>query len=92
MLSCVIFDNSTSNSADTTNWFINDNPRAPTAVSSDMTGNTRDGDVVTSVLTIENVSLIDNGTEYFCSPAFGIRSYVGMISVAGNVHIISYCR
>ena len=57
-----------------------------------MISNTRDGDVVTSVLTIESVSLNDNGNGYFCVPSFPIASYIGVISVAGNVHIISYCR
>ena len=90
MLSCVIFDNSTNNAADATGWFNNGNP--PIAVSSNMINNTRDGDVVTSVLTIESVSLNDNGNGYFCVPSFPIESYIGVISVAGNVHIISYCR
>ena len=85
MLSCILFDNSTNNAADTTKWFINGNP--PAALSSTIVANTRDGDVVTSVLTIESVSLNDNGNEYFCFPTPGIESYVGVVSVAGNVHI-----
>ena len=81
-MSCVIFDNSNNNAADTTNWFIDgDNP--PAAVPDTMISNSRVDDVVTSILTIENVSLNDNGTEYICSPAIRIESYVGMISVAG---------
>ena len=83
MLSCVVFDNSTSNSADTTSWFINNNP--PAAVPPSMINNTRDGDVVTSVLTIESVSLNDNDTGYLCSPSLRIESYVGVILVAGKV-------
>ena len=90
VLSCVIFDNSTNNAADTTRWFAIGDP--PAAIPRNLVVNTRDGDVVTSVLTIESVSLNDNGNGYFCSPAFNNPSYVGMISVAGNVHIISYCR
>ena len=82
VLSCVAFDNSTHNAADTTSWFTDDNP--PAAVSFNMINNTRDGDVVTSVLTIEIVSLNDNGNGYFCSPAFGVSSSVGVISVAGG--------
>ena len=81
-MSCVIFDNSTNNAADTTSWFRDSNP--PAVVLSNMINNIRDGDVVTSVLTIENVSLNDNGNGYFCSPAFGIGSDVGVISVAGE--------
>ena len=90
VLNCVVFDNSTNNAADTTSWFTG-NPTF--AVSSNMINNTRDGDVVTSVLTIESVSLNDNGDGYFCSPAFGIGSDVGVISVAGeyeHLHVFTY--
>ena len=80
VLSCVVFD--TSNFADTTSWFTNDNP--PVRVPDNIINNTRDGDVVTSVLTIESVSLNDNGNGYFCFPIFGIESSVGVISVAGE--------
>ena len=55
VLSCVIFDNTTNNASDTTGWLTGDNP--PAAVPPNMINNTRDGDVVTSVLTIEDVSL-----------------------------------
>ena len=81
VLSCVICDNSTNNAADTTGWFTNDNH--PAAVPN-MINNTRDGDVVTSVLTIENVSLNDNGNGYFCLSAYGTKSDTGVISVAGK--------
>ena len=90
-MSCVIFDNSTYNAADTTNWFIDDN--LPALVPSNMINNTRDGDVVTSVLTIENVSLNDNGNGYFCFPTFVVISNVGVISVAGKYEwLYSYSR
>ena len=84
LLSCTVYDNSTSNAADNTGWvkFRGDDP--PVLISSNMINNTRNGDVVTSVLTIDNVSLSDNGTEYFCSPTFGIRSYNGAVLVAGT--------
>ena len=49
-----------------------------------MINNTRNGDVVTSVLAIDNVTLSDNGTKYFCLPAFGIESYIGTVLVAGT--------
>ena len=91
VLSCVIFDNSTINAADTTGWFTDNN--SPAQVPSNMINNTRDGDVVTSVLTIESVSLNDNGNGYFCSPAFGVSSDVGVISVAGeyeHLHVFMY--
>ena len=63
-------------------WFTNGNP--PVSVPVNMINNTRDGDVVTSILTIENVSLNDNGTGYFCFPTVGVMSNVGVISVAGE--------
>ena len=80
LLSCTVYDNSTSNAANNTGWFRVDNP--PVQVPSNI-NNTRNGDVVTSVLTIDNVSLSDNGTEYFCVPSFGIGSYIGAVLVAG---------
>ena len=82
VLSCVIFDNNTNNAADNTKWFDDDDP--PVAVSSSMISNSRDGDVVTSVLTIESVSLNDNGIGYFSSPTYRIGSNVGKISVEGE--------
>ena len=91
VLSCVIFDNSTNNAANTTSWFTNDN--VPVRVPSNMINNTRDGDVVTSVLTIESVSLNDNGNEYFCFPTVGVMSNAGVISVAGeyeHLHVFMY--
>ena len=91
VLSCVIFDNSTTNVADTTSWFTNDNP--PVRVPSNMIRNNRDGDVVTSILTIVSVSLNDNGNGYVCSPSFGSRSNVGVISIAGknkSLHVFMY--
>ena len=81
-MSCVVFDNSTHNAADTTIWFANGNP--PATLPSSMINNIRDGDVVTSVLTVERVSLNDNGNGYFCFPTFGIASDVGVISIAGE--------
>ena len=83
VLSCVVFDNSTNNAANTTNWYTNVNP--PAAVPVNMISNTRDGDVVTSVLTVESISLNDNGNGYFCFPTFDVESNVGVISVAGEV-------
>ena len=82
MLSCTVYDNTTSNAADNTNWFKVDD--LPVGIPSNMINNTRNGDVVTSVLTIDNVSLNDNGTEYFCSPLFAIRSYTGTLLIAGT--------
>ena len=80
-MSCVISDNSTNKAADTTGWFTNgDNPAA---VPDTMISNSRVDDVVTSVLTIESVSLNDNGTGYLCIPTLRIESYVGVLSVAG---------
>ena len=83
VLSCVIFDNSSDPAADTTAQFRN-GTNGSVRVPDNMINNTRDGDVVTSVLTIESVSLNDNGNGYFCFPSHGIESNVGVISVAGN--------
>ena len=83
MLSCTVYDNTTNNAADNTDWFKVDEP--PVGIPSTMINNTRNGDVVTSVLTIDNVSLNDNGTEYFCLPSFGmIVSYNGATLIAGT--------
>ena len=84
VLSCVVFDNLTETPADTTSWYRDGNilVRLPDTV----INNTRDGDLVTSVLTIENVSLNDNGNGYYCEPAGNIESYTGVISVAGEYY------
>ena len=88
-MSCVVFDNSTDNAADTTGWFRDSNN--PVRVSDNMINNTHDGDLVTSVLTIENVSLNDNGNGYFCVPSLRIASNVGIISVADEIVYIRIC-
>ena len=81
-LSCVIFDNTTTNAADTTVWI---NADTLVLVAGEMISNTRDDDVVTSVLTIESVSFNnDSGTQYFCSPRRDVDSFVGVISVIGE--------
>ena len=91
MLSCTVYDNTTNNAADNTGWFRYSGDNPPVGIPSTMINNTRNGDVVTSVLTIGNVSLSDNGTEYFCQPTFGIISYMGTVLVAGTyVHEYLY--
>ena len=89
VLNCIVFDNSTNNAADLTGWF--NNSVLPIAVQTSMISNTRNGDdMVTSVVTIRNVSLNDNGTGLFCAPSFGVLSYAGIISVAGNYeHLVA---
>ena len=90
VLSCVVFDNSTSGAANNTGWFRDVNPNS-IAVPSNMINNTRNGDVVTSILTIENVTLNDNSNGYFCFPSVNIMSDVGVISViTGIVCMIFY--
>ena len=81
-MSCVVFDNGTNDVANFTVWYADDNP--PVLVPAIMINNTRVGDVVTSVLTIESVSLDDNGNGYLCVPSLRIESNVGVISVAGG--------
>ena len=89
VLNCIVFDNSTNNAADLTGWFNNTVP--PIQVQTSMISNTRNGDdMVTSVVTIRNVSLNDNGTGLFCVPSFSVLSYAGIISVAGNYeHLVA---
>ena len=87
-LSCVIFDNTTARVADSTSWV---NADTLGHVAAEMSSNTRDGDVVTSVLTIENVLLSDdNSTRYFCLPRFDMISFVGVISVIGECILYMY--
>ena len=87
VLSCVVFDNSTKGAV---SWFDDDDGGA---VDASMISNSRDGDALTSVLTIESVSLSDNSTGYFCVPTLSITSYIGVISVAGeytHIHVHVY--
>ena len=81
VLSCVIFDNSANDAANNTGWFTNGD--TPAAIPHTMISNSRVDNVVTSILTIENVSLNDNGIGYLCNPSLRIESYAGVISVAG---------
>ena len=83
-MSCVVFDNTTSDVADNTVWY---NAGSLGTVPGSMITNTRDGDVVTSLLTIENVSVNDNGTGYLCGPSLFISSYIGVISVRGGEYV-----
>ena len=80
VLSCVIVDSTANDAADTTTWFY---ANSLTAVPDSMISNSRVDDVVTSTLTMESVSLDDNGIGCFCAPVFSVRSYTGVISVAG---------
>jgi len=82
-LSCVVFDNSTTDAANFTTWL---NPNTGVLVPSGMIDNTRDGYVVTSVLTIESVSLSDNGTGYVCKSANHVVSFIGLILVIGELY------
>ena len=87
MFNCVVIDNSDNDVASNTGWFRDEDPPGLVQPTMDMRftmNNTRDGNVVTSILTIENVSSNDNSTGYFCVPAYGFGSYPGVISVAGE--------
>jgi len=94
VLSCVVSDNSTTSAANRTNWAMD--ATDPVNIQPDidmrfMIENTRDGNVVTSVLTIESVTSSDNGTGYLCAPTTRIESFIGIISVAGEyVQCINY--
>ena len=87
-LNCVVFDNTTNNAADTIIWFKIDNP--PLRLMDDIISNSREGDVLTTVLTIENVSLSDNGNGYFCEPVRDVESFIGVLSVIGEYNICLY--
>ena len=80
-LTCTIFDNSTANVANTTRW-INDTDGGN--IPSEMVSNSRDGDIVTSILTIPNVALYINNTGYSCRPSFQERSSVAVLTVIGE--------
>ena len=94
MLSCVVFDNNANDAANRTNWAMDTTD--PVNIQPDidmrfMVENTRDGNVVTSVLTIESVSSSDNGTGYFCFVTLDDRSFNGMVSVTGEyVQYVNY--
>jgi len=94
VLSCVVSDNSPTDVANNTGWIRDDT--LPVIVNPDndmrfMIDNTRIGNVVTSVLTIESVSSSDNGTAYYCLPTVGIRSFNGILSVIGEyVQYVNY--
>ena len=84
MLSCITFDNST-NAAGNTNWFMVIDDDFPAELPNNMISNTQNGDVVTSVLTIESVSLNDdNNNGYYCMPSTCVVSKIGVILVAGK--------
>ena len=83
MLSCITFDNST-NAAGNANWFMIIDDDFPADLPNNMISNTRNGDVATSVLTIESVSLNDNNNGYYCMPSTLVVSNVGVILVAGK--------
>ena len=78
-LNCTIFDNSTDGIANSTSWVNNATER--TIAGSMMVKNSRDGDIVTSVLIIMDVS--DNST-YFCRPSHRTMSSVAVITVIGK--------
>ena len=85
-LTCTIFDNSTDRIANDTSWVnytsgarIISNMHMNTLVS-----NSRHGNMVNSMLTIVNVSVYANNTEYLCEPKFRIVSSVAVIMIIGE--------
>ena len=85
ILYCTIFDNSTGKIADDTVWF---NVETGETISGSKVNirlnNSRDGDVVTSVLTLMKAQLNINNTTYLCGPTFTIESSVAVIIVIGE--------
>ena len=82
VLYCTIFDNSTDGIADDTVWF---NAENDATISGSKVNNSRDGDVVTSVLTLMKAPLYLNNTEYVCEPTFTVgSSSVAVVIVIGE--------
>ena len=80
-LSCIIFDNSDNHIADSASWV---NATSGARLSSN---NIRDDDMVTSILTIVNLSLSQNGTRYFCVPVHDVESFTGTILVKREFNV-----
>lgn len=92
VLKCVIFDNSTEQYGDSTGWYRRGFPSY--LLPDNLQNTTRDGNVVSSVLTIKNVSLNDSGNEYFClilhDSGFLLQGPFAMITVIAGKHMIVY--
>ena len=78
-MNCTIFDNSTNGIANGTTWVNNVTRHTISDIM--VIKNSRDGDMVTSVLIIMDVS--DNSS-YFCRPSRRIMSSVAVITVIGK--------
>ena len=46
--------------------------------------------MVTSILTIVNLSLSQNGTRYFCVPVHDVESFTGTILVKREFNVLYY--
>ena len=83
-MSCTIFDNSDGEVADNTVWF-NLTTRARIQSNMDtVVNNSRNGDMVTSILNITDISVYLNNTEYICVPSLDIRSFPGALIIIGE--------
>ena len=85
-LNCTIFDNSTTGVADNTIWFNVINGARIQLVGN----NIRDGDIVTSILPILDISVYINNTKYLCQPRLGTKSSVAVITIIGENHAHTY--
>ena len=85
-LNCTIFDNSTTGVADNTIWFNVTNKARIQLVDN----NVRDGDIVTSILPIMDISVYINNTKYLCQPKLETASYVAVITVIGENHTYTH--
>ena len=80
-LNCTIFDNSTERIANNAFWSnLTSNGNIP----DDLFSNNRDGDYVTSLLTIIDVSLYENNTNYICRAGSEVQSSAAVIIVIGK--------
>ena len=86
-MTCTIFDNSTERIASNTGWVnFTSGGRIESNMNTSVSNSRHDDDMVTSTLTIVNVSVYVNNTEYFCRPSSDNYSSVAVITVLGKKH------
>ena len=81
-MKCIIYDKNTG-VANSTSWENSLTGKIPP----EMVNNTRDGDMVTSILIILNVPVDINNTDYWCRPSLTEQSSAAVIIVIGKEHI-----
>ena len=84
----------TSGSLGPANWFtnngINDASREPShSLTDDVDGRSAPANV-TTVLTVTNVSISNNGRDYFCAQGFNARSDTVFLTVFGELQVCAF--